>query len=112
MKFVNWSITRSVRLRVVWILLVALVLAENMSHQFCQINDAVSKTTDSFDTIDNTKDLIQHSIDLDIRIGNEIAPNMIAKKLASNFRILLRRRVIYLNTAYQTALKICKHMIV
>nr|WP_249409488.1 LysR substrate-binding domain-containing protein [Acinetobacter baumannii] len=41
-----------------------------------------------FDTIDNTKDLIQHSIDLDIRIGNEIAPNMIAKKLASNFRIL------------------------
>jgi len=40
-----------------------------------------------FDTIDNTKDLIQHSIDLDIRIGNDIAPNMIAKKLASNFRI-------------------------
>ncbi|CAM9334376.1 LysR family transcriptional regulator [Acinetobacter bereziniae] len=40
-----------------------------------------------FDTIDNTKDLIQHSIDLDIRIGNEIAPNMIAKKLVPNFRI-------------------------
>ncbi|MEQ1104460.1 LysR family transcriptional regulator [Acinetobacter ursingii] len=40
-----------------------------------------------FDTIDNTKDLIQHSIDLDIRIGNDIAPNMIAKKLAPNFRI-------------------------
>lgn len=40
-----------------------------------------------FDTIDNTKDLIQHSIDLDIRIGNDIAPNMIAKKLVSNFRI-------------------------
>ena len=65
-----------------------------------------------FDTIDNTKDLIQHSIDLDIRIGNEIAPNMIAKKLASIFGFYVRRRVIYLNTAYQTALKICKHMIV
>jgi LysR family transcriptional activator of dmlA len=46
------------------------------------------KLTLHFNTIDNTKDLIQHSIDLDIRIGNEIAPNMIAKKLASNFRIL------------------------
>ena len=46
------------------------------------------KLTIHFNTIDNTKDLIQHSIDLDIRIGNEIAPNMIAKKLAPNFRIL------------------------
>lgn len=46
------------------------------------------KLTIHFDTIDNTKDLIEHSIDLDIRIGNDIAPNMIAKKLASNFRIL------------------------
>lgn len=46
------------------------------------------KLTIHFNTIDNTKDLIQHSIDLDIRIGNDIAPNMIAKKLASNFRIL------------------------
>jgi len=45
------------------------------------------KLTIHFDTIDNTKDLIEHSIDLDIRIGNEIAPNMIAKKLASNFRV-------------------------
>ena len=46
------------------------------------------KLTLNFNTIDNTKDLIQHSIDLDIRIGNDIAPNMIAKRLASNFRIL------------------------
>lgn len=48
-----------------------------------------------FDTIDNTKDLIQHSIDLDIRIGNEIAPNMIAKKwfLISEFFVL--HQVIY-----------------
>lgn len=45
------------------------------------------KLTIHFDTIDNTKDLIEHSIDLDIRIGNIIAPNMITKKLASNFRI-------------------------
>ena len=41
-----------------------------------------------FDTIDHTLDLIQHGIDLDIRIGNDIAPNMIAKKLLSNYRIL------------------------
>lgn len=41
-----------------------------------------------FNTLDHTLDLIQHSIDLDIRIGNDIAPNMIAKKLLSNFRIL------------------------
>lgn len=41
-----------------------------------------------FDTIDNMVDLIEHNIDLDIRIGNEIAPNLIAKKLAKNRRIL------------------------
>lgn len=41
-----------------------------------------------FNTIDHTVDLIQHSLDLDIFVGNEISPNMIAKKLLSNFRIL------------------------
>lgn len=41
-----------------------------------------------FNTIDHTVDLIQHSLDLDIFIGNDISPNMIAKKLVSNFRIL------------------------
>ncbi|MDQ8951765.1 LysR substrate-binding domain-containing protein [Acinetobacter rudis] len=41
-----------------------------------------------FNTIDQTVDLIQHSLDLDIFVGNEISPNMIAKRLLSNFRIL------------------------
>lgn len=41
-----------------------------------------------FNTIDHTIDLIQHSLDLDIFVGNDISPNMIAKKLLSNFRIL------------------------
>ncbi|AXY59673.1 LysR family transcriptional regulator [Acinetobacter sp. WCHAc010052] len=42
----------------------------------------------NFDLLDNTRNLIEHSIDLDIRIGNDIAHNMIARKLMSNFRIL------------------------
>ncbi len=41
-----------------------------------------------FNTIDHAIDLIQHSMDLDIFVGNDISPNMIAKKLLSNFRIL------------------------
>lgn len=41
-----------------------------------------------FDTIDTMLDLIEHDIDLDVRIGNGIAPNMIAKKLAPNKRVL------------------------
>lgn len=40
-----------------------------------------------FNTIDRTLDLIQHSLDLDICVGNDIAPNMIAKKLLPNYRI-------------------------
>lgn len=41
-----------------------------------------------FNTTDYTVDLIQHSMDLDIVVGNDISPNMIAKKMVSNFRIL------------------------
>ncbi len=41
-----------------------------------------------FDAVDKVQDLIDNDIDLDIRIGNDIAPNLIAKKLFSNRRIL------------------------
>lgn len=41
-----------------------------------------------FNTIDRNLDLIQHSLDLDICVGDDIAPNMIAKKLLPNYRIL------------------------
>ncbi|XDZ52450.1 LysR family transcriptional regulator [Neisseriaceae bacterium CLB008] len=41
-----------------------------------------------FDTVDHAQDLISKRIDLDIYIGNEIAPNVIAKKLVNNRRIL------------------------
>lgn len=41
-----------------------------------------------FDTIDKVQDLVTQHVDLDIHIGNQIAPNLIAKKLANNIRIL------------------------
>lgn len=41
-----------------------------------------------FDTIDQLQDLIAEHVDLDIHIGNHIAPDMIAKRLAHNRRIL------------------------
>ncbi len=41
-----------------------------------------------FDTIDKIPDLLGQQIDLDIRIGNSIAPNLIAKKIYANRRIL------------------------
>ncbi len=41
-----------------------------------------------FDVSDKLVDLAGEGIDLDIRIGNEIAPHLIAKRLASNRRIL------------------------
>lgn len=41
-----------------------------------------------FDTVDKLQDLVNSQIDLDIRIGNDIAPNLIAKKILSNQRIL------------------------
>jgi LysR family transcriptional activator of dmlA len=40
------------------------------------------------DLFDHLVDLAQEGIDLDIRIGNSIAPDLIARKLAPNFRIL------------------------
>lgn len=46
------------------------------------------KVTIRFDTIDKMQDLVAQHVDLDIHIGNEIAPNLIAKKLANNRRIL------------------------
>ncbi len=46
------------------------------------------KITIRFDTIDRVQDLIAQHVDLDIHIGNQIAPNLIAKKLAPNQRIL------------------------
>lgn len=41
-----------------------------------------------FDVSDRLVDLAGEGIDLDIRVGNEIAPQLIAKRLASNRRIL------------------------
>ena len=41
-----------------------------------------------FDVSDRLVDLAGEGIDLDIRIGNEIAPHLIAKRLAHNRRIL------------------------
>ena len=40
------------------------------------------------DLVDHTLDLIENQIDLDIRIGDEISPNYIARKLATNYRVL------------------------
>ena len=42
----------------------------------------------NFNTIDRTLDLIKHSLDLDICVGDDIDPNMIAKKLLPNYRII------------------------
>lgn len=41
-----------------------------------------------FDTTDKVQDLIKQHVDLDIHVGNHIAPNLIAKKLARNKRVL------------------------
>jgi len=40
------------------------------------------------DVLDHLLDLAQNKIDLDIRIGDVISPNYIAKRLARNYRIL------------------------
>jgi LysR family transcriptional activator of dmlA len=40
------------------------------------------------DVLDHLLDLTQHKIDLDIRIGDVIAPNYIARRLARNHRVL------------------------
>ena len=40
------------------------------------------------DVLDHLLDLAQHKIDLDIRIGDVIAPNYIARRLARNHRVL------------------------
>lgn len=50
-----------------------------------------------FNTIDKIQDLITQHVDLDIHIGNHIAPDLIAKKLADNYRILCASPS-YLNT--------------
>ena len=46
------------------------------------------KLTLKLDTIDNMIDLVQHGIDIDIRVGNVLDPNIFAKRLLANQRIL------------------------
>ncbi|UNM96900.1 LysR family transcriptional regulator [Ignatzschineria rhizosphaerae] len=46
------------------------------------------KVSIRFDTIDKMQDLVAQHVDLDIHIGNHISPNLIAKKIANNNRIL------------------------
>lgn len=41
-----------------------------------------------FDVADRLVDLANEGVDLDIRVGDDIAPNLIARQLASNHRIL------------------------
>lgn len=41
-----------------------------------------------FDVQDRLVDLVSEGVDLDIRVGDDIAPNLIARKLADNQRIL------------------------
>ena len=41
-----------------------------------------------FDVEDRLVDLVNEGVDLDIRIGDDIAPNLIARKLATNYRVL------------------------
>lgn len=53
--------------------------------EFCAL---YPRLTIRFDAVDKLQDQIEQNIDLDIRIGNDIAPNLIAKKLAANKRIL------------------------
>lgn len=40
------------------------------------------------DMLDQIVDLVQHKIDLDIRIGDQISPHYIARRLADNYRVL------------------------
>lgn len=40
------------------------------------------------DVSDRVVELVSEGVDLDIRIGDEIAPNLIARKLAANYRVL------------------------
>ncbi len=53
-----------------------------------ELSNKYPKLTIRFDTIDQILDLASEQIDLDIRVGNNIAPNLIARKLFSNRRIL------------------------
>ncbi|MRS15578.1 LysR family transcriptional regulator [Enterobacteriaceae bacterium RIT691] len=41
-----------------------------------------------FDVEDRLVDLVNEGVDLDIRVGDDISPNLIARKLATNHRIL------------------------
>lgn len=41
-----------------------------------------------FDVFDKLVDLVAEGIDLDLRIGNDIAPHLIARRLARNWRVL------------------------
>ncbi len=37
---------------------------------------------------DRLVDLVNEGVDLDIRVGDDIAPNLIARQLAANHRVL------------------------
>jgi LysR family transcriptional activator of dmlA len=41
-----------------------------------------------FDVQDRLVDLVNEGVDLDIRVGDDIAPNLIARQLAANHRVL------------------------
>ncbi len=41
-----------------------------------------------FDVRDRLVDLVNEGVDLDIRVGDDIAPNLIARQLAANHRVL------------------------
>lgn len=53
--------------------------------RLCEENPALEIR---FDVFDKLVDLVAEGIDLDIRIGNEIAPHLIARRLRRNWRVL------------------------
>lgn len=73
----------------------ALVITSSLGFGRQYITDLVAELSQQypllsirFDTIDQIQDLTQSQTHLDIRIGNDIAPNLIARKIFSNKRIL------------------------
>jgi LysR family transcriptional activator of dmlA len=45
-----------------------------------------------FEVFDRLVDIVAEGFDLDIRVGDDIAPHLIARKLMANQRILCARR--------------------
>jgi LysR family transcriptional activator of dmlA len=48
-----------------------------------------------FDVQDRLVDLANEGVDLDIRVGDDIAPNLIARQLATNHRVLCASPAFY-----------------